>query len=380
MAKVHVLRGQDRVFGFTLDGQGTNLPLQYGPWSPFKTIELHHDKPYQGVDVSVCLDDISEHGFHLTAAHKRITDLAVGSVPVKGERALVLGSGGATGNAWLIGVIAGLFEAGLDVTKADLVIGTSAGLTAAAQITSATPTQLLADILSAAPPQRTGPIRADGGPVPIGPAANHMELISAIIGASEDAADMRRRIGAAALETDAAAHNSAQAQWRATIAARLPSQFWPQQRMLIPAVDAHTGEPVVFDRHSGVDLVDAVAASTSNGFGVPPYSIGDRRYINGGYRTDMNADLAVGYARVLVLSPFGGRSLHPLDWGTHLEAQVDELRAGGSRVVTVFPDGNSQNALGGDMEVMDLSRRRPSAQAGYSQGGTHAEQLTEFWR
>ena len=301
-------------------------------------------------------------------------------MPVMSERALVLGGGGAAGNAWVIGVIAGLFEAGLDVTEADLIIGTSAGSTAAVQITSATPTQLLAEILSAVPPQRTGPIRAAGGPVPIGPAANYMEIMSAIIGAAEDAADMRRRMGAAALETDAASHRSAQTQWRATIAARLPSQLWPQRRMLIPAVDAHTGEPVVFDRHSGVDLVDAVAASTSNGFGVPPYSIGDRRYINGGYRADVNADLAAGYARVLVLSPFSGRSLHPLNWGTHLAAQADELRAGGSRVETIFPDSNSQSVLGGGMEVMDLSRRRPSAQAGYTQGGALAEQLTKFWR
>jgi NTE family protein len=380
MVRVHVLRGQDRVFGFTLDEQGTNLPRQYGPWTTFKTIELHHDEPYQGVDVSVCLDDISKHGFHLTAAHKRITHLAVGGVPVMSERALILGGGGASGNAWLIGVIAGLFDAGLDVTEADLIIGTSAGSTVAAQITSATPTQLLAEILSAAPPQRTGPIRADGGPVPIGPAANHMEITRGIIGAAEDAPDMRRRMGAAALEMDAAPDGSRQTQWRSTVAARLPSQHWPQRTMLITAVDAHTGEPVVFDRHSGVELADAVAASCTNGFGVPPYSIGDNRYIDGGYRANENADLAAGYARVLVLSPFGGRSLHPLDWGTHLAAQADELRARGSRVETIFPDSNSQNVLGGGMTVMDLSRRRPSAQAGYTQGGALAEQLTEFWR
>ena len=200
------------------------------------------------------------------------------------ERALVLGGGGSAGNAWLIGVIAGLFDAGLDVTEADLIIGTSAGSTAAAQITSATPTQLLADILSAAPQQRTGPVGADRGRAPIGPAADHMERTSAIIGAAEDAADMRRRMGAAALEMDAASDGSAQTQWRATVAARLPSQHWPQRTMLITAVDAHTGEPVVFDRHSGVELVDAVAASCSNGFGVPPYGIGDNRYIDGGYR------------------------------------------------------------------------------------------------
>src|SRR5215217_7429884 len=94
--------------------------------------------------------------------------------PAAGERALVLGGGGSAGNAWLIGVIAGLFDAGLDVTEADLIIGTSAGSTAAAQITSASPTQLLADIVSAAPQPRTAPVGSDGGRVPIGPVADHM--------------------------------------------------------------------------------------------------------------------------------------------------------------------------------------------------------------
>jgi len=288
---------------------------------------------------------------------------------------LVLGGGGSTGNAWLIGVIAGLFDAGLDVTEADLIIGTSAGSTAAAQVTSATPTELLAAILAAAPQQRTGPVKPDGGRVPIGPAADHMERTSAIIAAAEDAADMRRRMGTAALERDAASDGSGQTRWRATVVARLPSQHWPERTVLITAVDAHTGEPVVFDRHSEVDLVDAVAASCASGFA---YSIGGSRYIDGGYRRNENADLAVGYERVLVLSPFGGRSRTPLDWGMQLAAQVDELRAGGSRVETIFPDSNSEYMFGAN--AMDLSLRPPAARAGYNQGRALAEQLTEFWR
>ena len=134
--------------------------------------------------------------------------------------------------------------------------------------------------------------------------ADHLERTSRIIAAAADAADMRRRMGAAALELDAASDGSGQARWRATVAARLPSPHWPERAVLITAVDARTGEPVVFDRHSGVDLVDAVAASCSSG---PPYRIGDGRYIDGGYRRNENADLAAGYGRVLVLSPFGGR-------------------------------------------------------------------------
>jgi NTE family protein len=294
----------------------------------------------------------------------------------RSHTALVLGGGGSAGNAWLIGIIAGLFEVGLDVTEADLIIGTSAGSTAAVQLSSGTqPTELLADILRAAPQPRTAPAGSDSGRVPISPATNHMERTGRIIAAAEDAADMRRRMGAAALEMDAASDDSGQTRWRATVAARLPSQHWPERTMLITAVDAHTGEPVVFDRHSGVDLVDAVAASTSSG---SAYGIGDNRYIDGGYRRNENADLAAGYGRVLVLSPLGGRTRHPLEWGMQLAAQVDELRAGGSWVETILPDGDSLTAFGDNM--MNPSTRLPAARAGYDQGKALADQLTEFWR
>ncbi|MBD1543747.1 patatin-like phospholipase family protein [Arthrobacter sp. IA7] len=296
-------------------------------------------------------------------------------VHAAGERALVLGGGGSTGNAWLIGVIAGLFEAELDVTDADLVIGTSAGSTAAAQISGATPIELLAAILAAAPQQQARPVGSDGGRVPVRPVTDHMERTGAIIAAAEDAADMRRRMGAAALEMDAASDGSGQTRWRATVAARVPSQLWPQRRMLITAVDALTGEPVVFDRDSGVDLVDAIAASCASGFA---YRIGESRYIDGGYRSNAdNADLAAGYSRVLVLSPFAGRSRTPVDWGMHLATQVDELRARGSRVETIFPDSNSEHMFGAN--AMNLSLRPPAARAGYDQGRALAEQLTKFW-
>lgn len=293
-----------------------------------------------------------------------------------GGRAVVLGGGGSTGNAWLIGVVAGLFDAGLDVTGADVTVGTSAGSTAAAQMAGASPTELYAAILASAPQQRPGRVEPARGRAPIRPVADHMTRISSIIASAVDAADMRRRMGAAALEMDAASDGSWQAQWRATVAARLPSQHWPQRTVLITAVDAETGAPVVFDRHSGVDLADAVAASCASGL---PYRIGDNRYIDGGYRSNAdNADLAAGCARVLVLSPFAGRSLTPVDWGVHLATQVDELRARGSRVETVFPDGSSAHMFGAN--AMDLSMRPPAARAGYDQGRARAEQLTEFWR
>ena len=295
------------------------------------------------------------------------------------KRALVLAGGGAAGNAWELGLIAGLSDAGVDVTEADLIIGTSAGSTVAAQITSGTrPVELYAAVLAEVPQPQAGDAGSDRVRPPKFSGPTYMEWSNGIIGSAEDASDMRRKMGVAALEMDAS-DSSGQTRWRDIVAARLPSQHWPQQPVLIAAVDAHTGEPVVFDRHSGIDLVDAVAASTSNGFGtVPPYRIGENRYINGGYRRSENADLAAGYGRVLVLSPFGGRSRMPLEWGMDLATQVDELRAGGSRVETIFPGRDSEHMFGAN--AMDLSLRPPAARAGYDQGRALSAQLTEFWR
>lgn len=290
-------------------------------------------------------------------------------------RALVLGGAGAAGNAWELGLVAGLAEGGVDLTEADLVIGTSAGATVAAQITSGTaPSELYAAILAEGPPPppRDGTPTRPRTPQVSGP--SYLEWSDAIIATAQDPADMRRRLGGAALERHAA-EGSPVTRWRDVVAARLPSHEWPTQRVLIPAVDAHTGEPVVFDRHSGVDLVDAVAASTS---AMTPYAIGERRYLNGGYRRSENADLARGLGRVVVLSPFSGRTRMPAGWGMDLATQVAELSAGGSAVRTVHPDSGAGDVFGAD--ALDPSTRRPAARGGYEQGRALAESLADFWR
>jgi NTE family protein len=280
------------------------------------------------------------------------------------ERALVLAGGGAAGNAWEIGLVAGLAAEGVDVTSADLIIGTSAGATVAAQITSGIPpldmySTIVAAVAAPSPPGRRRPTT---GP-------DYLEWSNRIIDAAEDPADMRRRIGAAALEMDTSNGGNG-VRWRDIVAARLPRREWPEPRVLIPAIDAHTGQPLVFDRDSGIDLVDAVAASTS---AMSPFPIGERRYLNGGYRRSENADLAAGYAHVLIFSPFGGRSRMPPKWGMDLATQVAELRAGGSTVDTVFPEAGAGEVF--DANALDPSTRPQAARGGYEQGRALAARL-----
>src|SRR5580692_2095002 len=108
--------------------------------------------------------------------------------------ALVLGGGGSAGHAWTIGVIAGLAEAGIDMTEAaDLVIGTSSGATAAAQVRSGIPpAELLASVLS--PPAQPGGQNRPPPPSPPMPAV--YERIRAIGAAATSAIDLCRAMGA----------------------------------------------------------------------------------------------------------------------------------------------------------------------------------------
>jgi NTE family protein len=300
--------------------------------------------------------------------------------------ALVLGGGGAAGQAWQIGVIAGLAEAGLDLTEAaDLVIGTSSGSTTAAQVRSGIPAaELLASVLS--PPVR--PVGQSRELPPSLPMATVFERMRAIGAAATSAADLRRAMGAFGLESDSILGPAAAGQRRAMVAARLPRAEWPDRPMIVVAVDAHTGELAAFDRDSGVDLVDAVTASTALPGG-PTHSINGTRYINGGVRSGENADLASGFANVVVLSPFGGRNRTPPERGADpagqfeglrrfpgadLASQVEALRKQGSHVEVITPDADSRAAMGTNQ--MDLATRIPAARAGFAQGKQEATRVT----
>jgi NTE family protein len=296
--------------------------------------------------------------------------------------ALVLGGGGAAGNAWEIGIIAGLAEAGLDMTEvADVVIGTSSGATAAAQVRSGIPpAELFASVVSA-PVQSVGQNRERPAALPMATVFERMRAISA---AATSAADLQRAMGAFGLECDSILAATAE-QHRAVVAARLPRHEWPDAPMVVVAVNAHTGELATFDRDSGVDLVDAVTAGTALPGSSPTIRLNGTHYINGGVRSPENADLASGYANVVVLSPFGGRSgtlpegqfeglRRPREWGMDLESQVETLRKGGIRVEVITPDADSQAAMGTNQ--MNPATRIPSARAGFAQGKREATRVT----
>lgn len=273
-------------------------------------------------------------------------------------RALVLGGGGLSGIAWEVGMLAGLADAGIDLVAADVVIGTSAGSVVGAQLTNGVP---LASMYEAQLADASGEIKA---------AFRTLDLVRFVIAAIWPGSDAaaRSRLGHLALR----AHTVSEAERRAVIGRRLAHLQWPERPLLVTAVDAETGEPRVFDRASGVLLVDAVGASCAVPLVWPPVTIGDRRYIDGGVRSVANADLASGCDRVVVLAPI----TRALRRSGRIRAQLASLGAS-VRSIVVAPDAQAQRALGPN--VLDPAYRAASARAGRAQAAAVAARVREVW-
>jgi NTE family protein len=271
-------------------------------------------------------------------------------------RALVLGGGGVTGVAWELGVIAGLADTGIDLTDADVVIGTSAGSVVAAQLTAGIdPEKLYAAQLVDAGDEIAARISA----------TTMLKWAVAFLG-RRDPQQGRARLGRMAL----AARTIPEAERRKVIEARLPVHEWPERRMLVTAVDAETGEFTVFSRDSGVSLVDAVGASCAVPGVWPPVTINGRRYLDGGVRSAANLDLADGYDRVVVLAPItAGTGPIP-----SVATQAAQLSAA---VAVVSPDKRAKQAIG--RNALDPARRASAARAGRQQAAAVASVVSDVW-
>jgi NTE family protein len=282
---------------------------------------------------------------------------------VNGNRsALVLGGGGVTGIAWEHGILTGLLDAGVDLTDADLVVGTSAGAAVAAQITSGVePHELFAAMHLPVERRNERFVDLDTDAF----AATLAELL----GDATDIGRLRIAIGELAL----AAPTVSEAERMEIIAARLPVRDWPDRSLVITAVDVESGELVAFDRDSGVPLVHAVAASCAVPGVWPPVTINERRYMDGGVGSVVNTELAAGYDLIVVLAPLIEFPGMPIP---SVPEEVERLRAA-ARVALVSPDADALEAIGPN--VLDPSRQAAAADAGYRQAGTAANEVGPLW-
>ena len=296
-------------------------------------------------------------------------------------RALVLSGGGPVGIAWETGLIGGYAAAGLDVSAADFMMGTSAGSFVAARLAmGTTPAALVAPFLAmddATPPPLPagGETRADASRPPN--TSVLMEKMAAAQGSGKSAEAVRAELGAYALAADTISEEAFIKSFGRSLA-DLPADAWPTRGYACTAVDALDGSFHLWTKDSRVGLARAVASSCSVPGVYPPITINGRRYIDGGMRSGTNADKATGYDRVLLVAirlaaegPIAERMKERLD------GEIKVLTDAGAKVEVVYPDAGSVAAFG--VNLMDARRRPAAAKAGYAQGKAEADALKAFW-
>ncbi|SMG40434.1 patatin-like phospholipase family protein [Agreia pratensis] len=277
------------------------------------------------------------------------------------QGSLVFAGGGVAGIAWEVGVMQGLFDADPQLFERlfapnTRIIGTSAGSAVGAQLAGATD---IAEAFATQLEEETAELGAD---------IDALELQAKFMAAVEDATspeDARRRIGRLALDTPSV-DESVRIE---VIRSRLADTQWPQRDLKITAVEVETGEFVTFDRTSGVELADAVAASCAVPGVWPPVTINGSRYMDGGVRSGSNADLAAGSDWVVIVTPLPGVGEPGL--GTIATAELDAL--GGVPTAIIYADQASITAFGPN--PLDPATRRASAEAGRLVGRASAERV-----
>lgn len=283
------------------------------------------------------------------------------------KRALVLAGGGIAGIAWETGVLRGIADESPAVarllTESDVLVGTSAGSAVAAQLTS---DHTLDELFDRQVAEASAEIDSGVDLETI------TELFLTALGEPyEDTLDRTRqqmqRIGAVALATKTVPAPVR----RDVIARRLPSHHWPNRELRITAIDVDTGELTVFDRDSGVELVDAVAASCAVPGAWPPVTIAGRRYMDGGVASSVNLKVAADCATAVVLVPSGVDAPSPFGAGP-----AAEVSAFPGAALAVFADADSLAAFGPN--ALDPGCRIPSARAGREQGRREAAAIARF--
>jgi len=280
------------------------------------------------------------------------------------DRALVLGGGGVAGIAWITGLLFGLSEEGVDLRSAELILGTSAGSAVAAQLGCSLSLEELYR-RQVDPALQASEITPDPRLLE--------QLLEAFpsVATPCDRAELTRKVGHWALQ----AATVTEGERRSVIANRLPAHNWPDRLLRVTAVDTESGEIRIFDRYSGTNLIDAVAASCAVPGIWPPVTIDGRRYMDGGVRSSDNADLAKGYARVVVVSPNGLRADEIVAFP--LQEQIAILENAGAQTYLIEPDQPSRSAIG--LNPLLPATRKPSAEAGRRQAKLIANDMKHFW-
>ena len=274
----------------------------------------------------------------------------------------------------------GLAGKGVEVGAADRVVGTSAGSVVGFTLASGGDLTRAPELVAGANESDT---LLDDADAAAAEAAQDLQQLLATIAeaaANPGAADAARaRLGRMALE----AATVSEERWLSGFT-EFAGAEWPQG-FACTAVDTATGRFKVWEKESAVGVQHAVASSCAVPCLFPPVTIGGERWMDGGVRDMLNADVAAGHDTVLIVSCTllevpPGFELPLIDavFGA-TRAQLDQLRTDGSKVETIVPGAEMLEIRGWGLNLMDFNLTAAAYEAGIRQGELEAQRLAGFW-
>jgi NTE family protein len=287
-------------------------------------------------------------------------------------RALVLGGGGPVGVAWESGLAVGLAQADVAVGAADLIVGTSAGSIVGSRLALGMDLAALAASVGRPLPVREG---ATGDPAAL------MTTWADAYGRGLSPAEVLAALGQLSLSAPTMGESFYLA---AEVFAQLDGHDWPAS-FRCTAVDTTTGALRVWDQAAGIPLAAGVASSCSVPGLFPPVSINGSRYMDGGMRTPLNADIAAGHSAVIAVSclplslpeGFSDPMFDAILGQT--QAELAAVREAGGALVTIEPGQEFLEVSGWGANLMDPGRAAPAYQAGLRQAGVEADRVRAVW-
>lgn len=299
-------------------------------------------------------------------------------------RALVLGGGGPVGIAWEAGLAAGLLEGGVDLSRANYILGTSAGSFVGSQLAAGRDPGAMAAAIIAE--EQRGKSAADSGEPPASGGARAagggsnmmtlMKLMQEAANGKRSGEEVRKELGAFALGAQTVDEETFIKSFGRSLSEG--GEAWPAT-FACTAVDTATGEFQVWDSSTGVSLAKAVASSCSVPGVYPPITINGKRFMDGGMRSGTNADLAKGHDKVILVAVrIGAGDPAALERSkAALDKEIKALTDAGSEVEVIAPDEASAAAFGANL--MNARVRPAAARAGLEQGRALAAKLKAFW-
>jgi NTE family protein len=276
------------------------------------------------------------------------------------------------GEAWESGVIAGLAEKDVDLSRADRIIGTSAGAIVGARLASGmTPTQLAQASLKRFEGPPPPPTQKPAPPPDLSFLVGKLEQMNAGTATEQSVGG---EVGKWALTVRPVATES---EFVASFWRRFSRSRWPSDAYECVSVDAGDGSLKVWNKSSGVPLALAVASSCALPGLFLPVTINGHRYMDGGARSATNADLARGCGTAIVMAPTAGIN-HPLAKLSvvRLDRELQILRESGCKVMVVVPDAATEKAFG--RTGADEVRNTAALEAGRDEGRDKAGEIAKL--